>query len=134
VNRALLWRRHGRGFAGPAVLPVPAGFTDAFPADVNERGVVVGTAQLRQPALTTSRAVVWTRSKHSGFAPGLLPSPPGVPFVSVLGVNDRGDVVGNAPIPAQGTSGGLLWRRAAHPRATLHGDVSTPARGSREPR
>ena len=119
VTRPLLWRRWGRGFAGPYELPVPAGFTDAFPSDVGETGVIVGTAQVRQataPTLVASQAVVWSWARRGGFRPMLLASPAGSALVTASRLNERGDVVGTALDPAAGTSGGLIWKRAASGR------------------
>lgn len=114
VSRALLWRRWGREFAGPYELPVPAGFTDAAPNDVNELGVILGTAQVRQASapVTVSQAVVWTWSwVKKRFVPSLLPNPPGTSLVTAARINERGDAVGNAPLPTPGKTGGLLWKR-----------------------
>lgn len=117
VSRPVLWKRSGRGFAGPYGLPVPTGFTDAFPADVNELGTIVGTALERkaQPGdvRVRSSAVVWTWSRKRRYVASVLPNPQGVVFATGAHTNELGDVVGNAPIPAPGTSGGLLWKRAA---------------------
>ena len=115
VSRPLLWKRWGKGFAGPYELPVPAGFTDAFPADVNELGAVVGTAFVRQaaaPSTVRSNAVVWTWWRKGKYVASVLPNPEGVAFATGARINEKGDVVGNAPLPAPGTSGGLLWKRA----------------------
>ena len=119
TSRPLLWKRRGRGFSGPHELPVPAGFTDAFPTDVNELGVVLGTAQVRQatePTLAASRAVVWWWRHGSGYTPSLLPNPAGVALVTAARLNERGDAVGNAPIPPLGAAGGLLWKRISRGR------------------
>jgi hypothetical protein len=113
VSRPLLWKRWGHRFAGPYDLPVPEGFTDAVANDVNELGVVLGTAYLRPatPALG-SQAVVWTWSwKRARYVPDLLPSPPGATFVNAARLNEWGDAVGSAPLPTPGSSGGLLWKR-----------------------
>ncbi len=122
TSRPLYWKRCGRGFSGPHALPVPAGFTDAFPTDVNELGLVLGTAQVRQaaaPTLLASRAVVWWWKHRSGYTPSLLPSPEGVALVTAARLNERGDAVGNAPVPPAGTSGGLVWRRTSWGRWSL---------------
>jgi len=115
VSRPLLWKRWGRAFVGPYELPLPDGFTDAVPNDVNELGAVLGTAYVR-PAMpgpaVASQAVVWTWSWTARrFVPSLLPNPPDTAFVTAARMNERGDAVGNAPLPATGTSGGLLWKR-----------------------
>jgi hypothetical protein len=115
VSRPLLWKRWGRGFAGPYELPVPLGFTDASPADVNELGAIVGTAFVRQatpPSNVRSNAVVWARWWRGKYVTSVLPNPQGVVFATGARINERGDAIGNAPIPAPGTSGGLLWKRA----------------------
>jgi hypothetical protein len=116
VSRPLLWKRCGRGFAGPYGLPVPAGFTDAFSADVNELGTIVGTALEREATpgdvRVRSSAVIWTWSRMRRYVASVLPNPPGVAFATGAHINELSDVVGNAPIPAPGTSGGLLWKRA----------------------
>jgi len=116
VSRPLLWKRWGRKFLGPYELEVPAGFTDAVPNDVNELGTVLGTAYVRSAAgpAVASQAVAWTWSWAKGrFVPGLLPNPPGTAFVTASRMNERGDAVGSTPLPAPGTSGGLLWKRKA---------------------
>jgi len=115
VSRPLLWKRWGHGFVGPYELPLPDGFTDAVSNDVNELGTVLGTAYVRPatpgPAVA-SQAVVWTWSwTERGFVPSLLPNPPDTALVTAARINERGDVVGYAPLPAPGTSGGLLWKR-----------------------
>jgi uncharacterized membrane protein len=118
VSRALVWVRWGHGFAGPYKLPVPKGFTDAGANDVNEPGLILGTAYVRQAATTpetvASQAVVWAWSwAKRRFVSRLLPSPPDTVYVTGARINQRGDAVGNAPIPPAGTSGGLLWKRAS---------------------
>jgi len=115
VSRPLLWWRWGRRFLGPYELPVPEGFTDAVPNDINELGTILGTASVR-PASgppAASQAVEWTWSRGR-FVTRLLANPPGTALVTASGINARGDVVGSAPVPAPGTSGGLLWRRRGH--------------------
>ena len=115
VSRPLLWKRWGRGFVGPYELPLPDGFTDAVATDVNELGVVLGTAYVRPAtpgAALASQAVVWTWSWHkSRFVPALLANPEGIALVTAARLNERGDAVGYAPLPAAGASGGLLWKR-----------------------
>jgi hypothetical protein len=117
VFRPLLWRRSGRTFRGPYELPVPEGFTDAVANDVNERGTIVGTASVR-PASgppVASQVVEWTWSRHRGrFATRVLPNPAGAALVTAFALNERGDVVGSAPLPPPGTTGGLLWKRKGH--------------------
>lgn len=117
VSRALLWVRWGHGFAGPYELPVPQGFTDAGANDVNEPGVIVGTAYVRQaptPETVASQAVIWTWSRAKRrFVYSLLPRPAATVYATGARINQRGDVVGNAPIPPNGTSGGLLWKRTS---------------------
>jgi hypothetical protein len=118
TSRPLLWKRWHRGFVGPYELSVPEGFTDAIASDVNELGAIVGTAYLRQatpPTLAASQAVVWTWGwARRRFVASLLANPPATAFVTGTRMNERGDVVGNAPLPAPGTSGGLLWKRKSH--------------------
>ncbi len=119
VSRPLLWWRLGRRFLGPYELPLPEGFTDAVPNDINELGTVLGTASVRPVSgpRVASQAVEWTWSRARGrFVTRLLANPPGTALVTASGINERGDVVGSAPLPASGTSGGLLWRRRAHRR------------------
>jgi hypothetical protein len=132
ISRALLWIRRGHGFVGPYELPLAEGITDAVPSDVNEVGAILGTAYVRPPTPgppVSSRAVVWTWSwGQNRFATRLLPNPPGTPFVTAARLNERGDAVGNAPLPAPGTSGGLLWKRCswarwAAPRPLLEPDL-----------
>jgi hypothetical protein len=114
TSRPLYWVRCRRGFAGPYVLAVPQGFTDAFATDVNESGMILGTAQVRQataPTLVSSQAVVWWRGHRRGYKATLLANPPGVAVVTAARLNERGDVVGIAPAPPAGSTGGLVWRR-----------------------
>jgi hypothetical protein len=119
VTRPLLWMRRGRNVLGPYELPLPEGFTDAAPTDVDEPGTILGTASVR-PAPgppTASRAVEWTWSwARKRFLTRLLANPPDTALVTASRMNERGDVVGSAPLPASGTSGGLVWRRKGHGR------------------
>jgi len=113
VSRALLWKRSHQGYGEPRELPVPEGFTDAYPTDVNEDGEVLGTAQVRPPtgAPTLSQVVVW-RSRHKDrYAVEVLPNPPETPIVTSTSINERGDALGIARAPLPGSSGGLLWKR-----------------------
>jgi hypothetical protein len=115
VTRPLLWKRWGHKFAGPYELPLPDGFTDAQASDVNELGAILGTAFVRPATpgpVLASQAVVWKWSwRRRHFAPSLLPKPPGTTLVAGARLNDRGDAVGNAPLPLPGTSGGLVWKQ-----------------------
>jgi uncharacterized membrane protein len=115
VSRPLLWWRLGRRFLGPYELPVPEGFTDAVPNDINELGTILGTASVRPVSgpPSASQAVEWTWSRaRRRFVTRLLANPPGTALVTASGMNERGDAVGSAPLPAPGMSGGLLWRRS----------------------
>jgi len=117
VSRPLLWWRWGAAFLGPYELPLPEGFTDAFPNDLNEPGMVLGTAAVRlgPGSPVSSQAVVWTWSgARARFVTQVLPNPKGASIVTAAGLNERGDVVGIAPLPPPGTSGGLLWKRKDH--------------------
>jgi hypothetical protein len=119
TSRPLYWRRCGRGFSEPRELPLPAGFTDGFATDVNSLGVILGTAQVRQataPTLAYSAAVVWLCGHRGDFKTRLLANPAGVAVVNASRLNERGDVVGIAPNPAPGTTGGLVWKRATWSR------------------
>ena len=71
-------------------------------ADLNERGLVVGTSHLGSPS---SRAWAW----RPGRPPVELPAPGGLDSVRAIAVNDRGDVVG-AGRNADGHSRMVLWR------------------------
>jgi len=131
VSRPLLWWRLGRSFRGPLELPVPEGFTDAVPNDVNDLGTILGTASVRAAsgAPTASQAVEWTWSwARRRFVTRLLTSPQGTALVTASGINERGDVVGSAPLPPSGTSGGLLWRRKGHGRCD---SIATSGGGER---
>ncbi len=117
VSRALLWRWGRHGYGDPLELPVPDSFTDAFARDVDAGGDVVGTAQVRSsggPSASASRAVIWRRGHGWSWTPILLPNPPDTSFTQAEKMNERGDVVGNSPAPADGASGALLWRHAGH--------------------
>jgi hypothetical protein len=131
TSRPLVWIRHLRGFSGPYELPVPEGFTDAFATDVNELGVVLGTAQVRSPSLTASQAVVWSYRRRDGYRASLLPNPEGVALVTASRLNERGDVVGNAPIPPEGTTGGLVWKKASRVRCERPGQRIQPRASNR---
>lgn len=114
VSRALVWSWSHQGYGLPVELPVPEGFTDAIARDLNTHGQVVGSVLLRPgpgPAATSSRAAIWKR-KHGRWRVKLLPSPGETALVSGDRINERGDVVGNSPAPAPGSTGGLLWRDA----------------------
>jgi hypothetical protein len=117
VTRALLWWRAGRSFAGPYELPIPDGFTDAVANDVNEPGTILGTATVRPSTAppTGSQAVEWRWSPaRRRFDVLVLPNPAGTALVTASSLNERGDVVGSAPVPPAGASGGLVWKRKGH--------------------
>jgi hypothetical protein len=113
VSRPLFWKRSRHGYDGPHGLPVPEGFTDAYPTDVNEDGEVLGTAQVRPPTgpATLSQAVVWKARHKDRHAIEVLPNPPDTPIVTSTSINERGDALGIARAPLPGSSGGLLWKR-----------------------
>jgi hypothetical protein len=116
VSRPLFWIRRGHGFAGPYELPVPDGFTDAFPTDVNEVGAVLGTALLRQstfPTLASSQVVVWTWWHKGGYRATVLPNPEGAAIVTSTALNEKGDALGFASPAPPGGSGGYIWKKAA---------------------
>ena len=71
-------------------------------ADLNERGLVVGTSN---PGSPLSRAWAW----RPGRAPVELPPPGGLDSVRAVAVNDRGDVVGEGQ-DADGHTRMVLWR------------------------
>ncbi|HEX9186301.1 MAG TPA: hypothetical protein VGB87_04470, partial [Vicinamibacteria bacterium] len=131
VSRPLVWVRHGHDFAGPYDLPVPEGFTDAFPTDVNEAGAVLGTAVVRQstfPTLALSQVVVWTWWHKGGYRATVLPNPEGVAIVTSTGLNEKGDALGFAsPAPAGG-SGGYIWKKAAWGKAKAGNGPPAPGR------
>ncbi|HSD65191.1 MAG TPA: hypothetical protein VLF95_00745 [Vicinamibacteria bacterium] len=120
VSRPLFWMRHHRGYAGPYELPLPETFTDGVANDVNDTGLILGTAYVRPDApgpAVASQAVLWAWScARKGFATTVLPNPPETALVVAARLNERGDAVGNAPLPAPGTSGGLLWKRKSATR------------------
>jgi hypothetical protein len=116
-NRALLWVRGRRGeYRGPFELSIPEGFTDALATDVNDEGVILGTAILRDATgLSLSRPVLWRPRRRCGYEGVVLEAPDGVALVNSARLNDRGDVVGSAPLPPTGTTGALLWEKTAQP-------------------
>ncbi|GAB2683250.1 hypothetical protein GCM10027194_15550 [Thalassiella azotivora] len=91
----LLWRD-----GQVETLPVPQGSTVARPSDINDRGVVVGTAYVQGWA----RPVMW-----AGGVVRVLPLPEGVTGYA-NGVNDVGEVVGWASRPGE-YGRAVLWRR-----------------------
>lgn len=114
ISRALGWARHGWWYRHAFELPVPEGFTDAYPSDVNRHGVV-GTALVRgADGLTTASQGVSWKFARGHWRSTLLPNPAGVAVASVGQISDTGEIVGLAPAPAAGTSGALLWRPLGH--------------------
>jgi hypothetical protein len=82
---------------------------------------------VRQLAPTqVSRAVVWTWGRGGKFVASLLPDPAGTTLATSSHLNERGDVVGNAPLPPPGTSGGLLWKRQCWGRWSPPGRPNEP--------
>jgi hypothetical protein len=115
VSRPLLWARSGRHYLDPVELPIPEGFTDAFATDINARGRVLGTAQVRSAtgAIQASRVCVWRLNHRCVWVASLLPNPPGTTLTASARLNEHGDAVGSAPLPPPASSGGLLWLDAA---------------------
>ena len=116
VSRPLIWVRRGHDFDGPYELPVPKGFTDAFPTDVNEEGIVLGTALTRQstfPTLVGSQVVVWTRWHKHGYRASVFPNPEGASIVTSTALNEHGDALGFASPAPPGGSGGYIWKKAS---------------------
>lgn len=87
INVPLVSRNGGAWEA----LPLPSGYVSAFATDVNDAGVVVGTAQL--PAIDTRRAVRWLPSA-TGYTAELLPLLPGELRSLGTAINDAGQIVG----------------------------------------
>lgn len=81
-------------------LKVPAGFDRAAPAAINGKGVVAGRAV--QDDVTT-RAVRWVSAKH----PILLSQPHSWTASAAYGLNDLGEIVGQAMVNQQ--SHAALW-------------------------
>ncbi|MCU0270427.1 MAG: hypothetical protein MUF83_17515 [Acidimicrobiales bacterium] len=86
-------------------LPLPAGWSGAFPTDVNDAGVVVGVAS--DVTLGGRRAVRWTPS-GAGHSVELLPLLPGEVASYATAVDDAGRVVG-ARAGILGTPFGFGW-------------------------
>ncbi len=112
ISRPLVWARREHSYRAPFELPVPDGFTDAYARDLNSRGVVVGTALVRDAAnrTTSAQGVSW-RFERGRWRVSLLEQPAGVGFTSPEQISEKGDVVGTTPTPATGHSGALLWPR-----------------------
>jgi uncharacterized membrane protein len=112
------WKRRGPAYGEPVELPVPEGFSDAAATDVNVIGRVVGTASLRDAGnrLLAARAVVWSYRHRRGWTVEELTAPDGARWLFGVRLNDRGSVVGNDLGPPAGSTGALLWKRAAKPR------------------
>lgn len=70
-------------------LPLPTGATGATPADVNDSGVIAGTATFA----AGSRAVRWTPTA-GGYAVEVLPLTQGQTQSVATGINDAGQIVG----------------------------------------
>jgi hypothetical protein len=114
TSRPLYWRRTGRDYADPEVLPVPEGFSDAFARSVNERGDIVGTVQQKsRPGgpVVQSSVVVWKR-KCGDWEPVVLTSPSEVTILNAQSINDSGDVVADTSFAVAGSSGAYLWTNA----------------------
>jgi hypothetical protein len=117
VSRALLWRWSCQGYQEPVELPVPQGFSDAFARDVDARGRVLGTAQVRPgpgSTVTASRAVVWKPRCGGNWQALVLASPNDTALVSAERMNEWGDVVGTVSNPTADSTGGLLWHVDNH--------------------
>ncbi len=87
---AFLWRKG-------VMTPLPA-FNNAGGAEVNNRGQVVGTAEISAldptcvgPRILQSKPVIWYRGTIQ-----LLPTFPGDPNGLSLGINDEGVAVGSS--------------------------------------
>lgn len=111
--RALLWRRVGRHYADPEVLPPPEGFTQALARAINARGDIVGTAQRTVDGVAEARVVLWRRT-HRGWTTWMLTSPVDTSRIDSEHLNDRGDVIADTTAPAAGSSGAYLWTNATN--------------------
>ena len=73
------------------------GYVNVFPADINNHGVIVGTLS-RLPGFVPVRAFLWT-----GSGPTIDIGDLGVyEFAHAIGINDAGQVVGNAEVADPG--------------------------------
>lgn len=85
---------------------------DAFPVDINDRGVVVG--RVHDQRGRTSRAVMWRDGEVIEL------DDLGWPWSSADAINERGEVLGRAESPNDGRIHYVLWRRG---RMTVLGPV-----------
>ena len=117
VGRPLIWVRRGHDFDGPYELPVPKGFTDAFP-DRRERGGHRPRhgphAPVHLPTLVGFDVVVWTRWHKHGYRAIVLPNPEGAAIVTSTALNERRRRarLRSSPVPPGG-SGGYIWKKAS---------------------
>lgn len=93
---ALYWRRVGRHYAAPEILPLPEGFTESEAYAINARGEIVGTVQQRSPTAQT-RAILWTPRPRRGWRAILLDNPGEVTALVGRGINDNGAIIAETP-------------------------------------
>lgn len=100
----ILWDASGQAFVLP---PVPGGYVDWVRAhDINASGVIVGRSR---DASLADHCVLWqgtTLIRDLGFIGSGN-------FCDAYGINDLGDIVGNANTVSGGQSRGFLWRKGS---------------------
>jgi probable HAF family extracellular repeat protein len=111
-GRGLVWRD------GTSIRLGSLGGGYSLPADINERGQVVGRSGT---AGGDEHAFLWHRGVMTDL--GTL----GGPHSSASAVNERGDVVG-VSTTADGSSAYFRWRRGVMTRISVPGDVPVVAR------
>lgn len=81
----------------------------SYPADVNDRGDVVGWSTATRTGTDPSHAFIWRRGRMH-LLDGL-----GGPYAFPADINNRGHIVGDAYTP-DGVAHAVLWRRSHRPR------------------
>lgn len=97
----VLWE-NGR----PRSLGLPPGAVSGQALDTNDRGEIVGVYQLNDSWTGEQRSFIW----RDGVISDLLPLPPGS-FSAAWGINNRGEVVGQAfgTVDGRTIAGAYVW-------------------------
>ncbi len=96
---AVIWTSNPSGGYTVTRLGELPGTETSEAADINNRGQVVGYAQVDGEAV----AVTW----DSDGNPALLPTPTGATFAEATGINNKGEIVGSAQVGDSSVA--LLW-------------------------